>query len=220
MQKRVEGRPPVSATGLPRNMARDAIWRTAQEASRWPPVLRDIGAASLALWAVSVGELLANILPMRAEILLAVPGARAAWAVFGASSAFFATLVAAAVIQVMASGHPVTLGGYSVAEMVAPAAAALALVALCVSFRVGAARRERSAAALLDACAGDAVAQIGAANARVARAEAEAQAARAELDRARRELERREQLAAGQRLGTTELWHDAFDKARRQEGGI
>jgi hypothetical protein len=143
----------VTAGGAPAVLAR--IRRAAET---WPPILRDIGAAAVALLCVCVGEVAASALPLPAEVLLALPGVLLAWFALGWPSAVFALLDTAE--------EPVKL-----------ALLAAALIAAVLAARVWVRARERRAGLLMDACAQEALRRIAA-------AEAETQAAHAALSRA------------------------------------
>ncbi len=161
----------------------------------WPPLLRDLAAAALALWSVCLGEVLILALPLPPEAMLALPGALIAWRLFGRVSAAFALLLAMLVVELVAHGRPKGLSGPVVGEALLLLAMVAALAAVCLAARLWARREARRNALLLDACAGDALGRIAVAEARLAETAAE-------LARLRRMAE------------------DPFEAARRSEGGV
>lgn len=191
---------------MPETRALAALERLAQAARDWPPILRDFGAAGLAVFCICLGELLAMELPVPAEVLLALPGALLVAIVLGWPSALFALLVSATVVEMLAPERQSDLVGSYAHEPLKLAAMAAGFVAVCIGARLWARRREARAEVLLDACATDAMRRIAA-------AEAETRAARAALARAEAEVVEARQVLARRR--------DAeLDEARRREGGI
>lgn len=196
-----------------------ALDRLSRRVASWPALVRDIGAASFALWALFFGEIFVTAVPLRAEMLLAVPGALLAWWVFGRGSALFAMLVAGLVVHVMARERAPFSFAFTAAEMAVLAVLGCALVALCIAVQSWQQRQRHRAALLVDTRTTEALKQVQAANAQLARAEADAVRARAELERAR------EALASLQRAKSpapslVASMCDAFEDARRREGGI
>ncbi len=192
--------------------------RFRSDTARWASPLRDLGAASLALWAVFLGEILLLLLPAPAEVLLALPGVVIAWWIFGAPSALFALLVAAAVVHLMAAGRVESALAATPGEALGPFLVATALVVACVAMRLRAHRRDARKG--LDAMLEQATHQAETAQARLATAEADAAAARAELALARAKLD---QLHRGTQPSWPEVAWPAdggISSARRSEGGI
>lgn len=193
---------------------RSRVSALARRLGAWPPMLRDLGAASIALWSVCLGEVLMLVLPSHGEVLLALPGVLLAWWLLGGASAAFALLVAALAVGMVAAARPSGLHGVSAHEALTFLAMALALVTLCFAAQAWARGRERRAALLLDACADDAVRRIAAAEAAAAAARARLDAAEAELSQAR--LAARSTAGRGAALSRD----GGFEEARRSEGGI
>ncbi len=192
----------MTAGGAPAVLAR--IRRAAET---WPPILRDIGAAAVALLCVCVGEVAASALPLPAEVLLALPGVLLAWFALGWPSAVFALLAAAAVVAVLAPDGVPGLAGDTAEEPVKLALLAAALIAAVLAARVWVRARERRAGLLMDACAQEALRRIAA-------AEAETQAAHAALSRAEAAL------AEARARHARAIQDAAFQEARLREGGI
>lgn len=184
-----------------------ALARLGRAAAAWPPVLRDLGAAGLALLCVCLGEVAAMALPLPAEVLLALPGVLLAGLVLGWPSALFALLVAAATVTALAPVGMPGMVGDTPAEPLKLAALGLALIAAAPAARLWARRRERRADLLMEACAQEALR-------RIATAEAETRAAHAALSRA-------EAALAEARARHARASQDAaFQEARLREGGI
>lgn len=181
--------------------------RIRRVADAWPPVLRDLGAAAVALLSICLGEVAARALPLPTEVLLALPGVLLAWFVLGWPSAVFALLVSAAAVVVLAPEGAPGLVGDTAEEPMKLALLAAALMAPAVAARVWVRRRERRAGLLMDACAQEALRRIAA-------AEAETETARAALSRA-------EAALAEARARLMRASPDAaFQEARWREGGI
>jgi hypothetical protein len=204
---------------MPPDPPRLLLMRLAARAAHWPAPLRDLGAASLALWSVCLGELLAIALPVPAEALLALPGVLVAWWALGPGSAAFAMLAAALAVAVLGGGRADRLFGAGPEEALVMLALAAALVLVCLLVRRHAAERERRAALLLDACATDAACRIAAAEARLREAEAASAAARRRLAAAEADLQRARD--AGRARPAASWSRDAgLDEALRREGGV
>lgn len=188
------------------------------DAVRWPSPLRDLGAASLALWAVFIGEILILLLPLPAEVLLALPGVLAAWWIFGLPSAVFALLLAAVVVHVMAAGRVESALAATAGEALGPFLAAIALLAACAAVRLRPDRRTTRQGP--DVRLEQAMHQAAAAQARLAAAQADAGAARSELALARAKLDRLQRGTPPTRREVAWPTDGGMDTARRTEGGI
>jgi hypothetical protein len=207
---------------MPADAVLAAMRRLSLRASAWPPLLRDLAAASLALWSVCIGELLILVLPLPPEALLAIPGALLAWWSLGWLSAGFALLLAALAVHMIAGDRASALSGAGANEALGLLALGAALVASCLGARIWARTRERRASLLLDACAQDALGRIAEANARLTQAEAEAATARARLAEAEAALAKAQRAAvdAAHPLAVQACRDPAFEAALRSEGGI
>jgi hypothetical protein len=200
----------------------DLLRRLAARAAAWPPLPRDLAAASLALWSVCLGELLIPLLPVPAEALLALPGVMLAWWALGGASAAFALLATLLAVDLLAGDRDSALAGAGASEVLCLLALGGALVASGIAARAWARSRERRAALLLDACARDALGRIGEADRRLARAEAEAAGARSRLAAAEAALGAAQRAAADAAVarGLRSGRDTAFEAAWRSEGGI
>ena len=192
--------------------------RLRRDTAGWASPLRDLGAASLALWAVFIGEILLLLLPTPPEVLLALPGVLAAWWIFGAPSAVFALLVAAAVVHFMAAGRVESALAATPGEALGPFLVAVVLVAACVALRLRAQGQDSRKG--LDTRLEQAMHQAATTQARLAAAEADAAAAHTELALARAKFD---QLQRGAQPTWPEVAWPAdggINSARRTEGGI
>ncbi len=196
-----------------------ALARLAQQLRQWPALLRDAGGAGLALASVCLGEVLILLLPLHAEVVLALPGLLLAGLVFGGASAGFGLVCAALAVNWAAAGRPLGLLDPGIGEAGLLLALALCLLVACLGLRLRSHQRERRAELLMDACARDAAARIVAAEARLAQAESDAAAARASLSRATQELAL-VQRSAVQTPRRDSLPDGGLDEALRREGGV
>ena len=105
-----------------------ALARLARRVGRWPSLMRDAGAAGLALWAVCLGDLLIMALPNHAVLFLMLPGVALAVLVFGWTSAVLALLVAALAVSWIAPLPQAGLLGAAAWELTVLLAMAMALL--------------------------------------------------------------------------------------------
>jgi hypothetical protein len=191
----------------------------ARRAAAWPALLRDLAAATVALWSICVGEVLAMTLPLPGVAIFALPGLLLAWWTLGWQSAGFALMVSALAASMLITGGPSGLGGIGPSEALGFLAIGTGLVTVFLVARAWVKRENRAASLLLDACAGDALSRIRAAERRVAEADATAASARAALAHAEAELaEARHAAEVAHREPL--LRDDGIEAARRAEGGI
>jgi hypothetical protein len=204
---------------MPADPLQSVLLRLGRRVAPWPPMLRDPLAVTLALWSLCLGVLLAMLVPLPNEVLLALPGVLLAWWLLGWSSALFGLLVTALVVGLV--GERQSSGRFAIGSEEALTLFTLAGLMLtgCLGAWLWIRQRERRASLLMDACAEDAISRISAAEARLAEAEAEAQASRGRLAGAEAELARALRSAALAARRDAAL-DGGLEEARRREGGV